>query len=118
MDIDLVVVTSAESPGEDGRLAWVSETFNKKDLFCHLSLVLGLQVALMFPSTEIQLLISSSTPPRLLIQPSGLLLHPAMETQAFVVLPNSSLVPLFLLLVVSWVGTPIQAQILRLHSLN
>ncbi|MEJ1279012.1 lipopolysaccharide binding protein [Cricetulus griseus] len=56
-------------------------------------------VALMFPSTEIQLLISSSTPPRLLIQPSGLLLHPAMETQAFVVLPNSSLVPLFLLLV-------------------
>ncbi|ERE71743.1 bactericidal permeability-increasing protein [Cricetulus griseus] len=57
------------------------------------------KVALMFPSTEIQLLISSSTPPRLLIQPSGLLLHPAMETQAFVVLPNSSLVPLFLLLV-------------------
>ncbi|XP_050007260.1 bactericidal permeability-increasing protein isoform X2 [Alexandromys fortis] len=54
------------------------------------------KVALKFPSTEVQLLISVSSPPRLSIQPSGLLLDPALETQAFAVLPNSSLIPLFL----------------------
>ncbi|CAH6776881.1 Bpi [Phodopus roborovskii] len=55
------------------------------------------KVAMKFPSTEVQLLISASLPPQLSIQPSGLLLDPAMETQAFAVLPNASLVPLFLL---------------------
>ncbi|XP_075818984.1 bactericidal permeability-increasing protein isoform X2 [Microtus pennsylvanicus] len=54
------------------------------------------KVALKFPSTEVQLLIFVSSPPRLSIQPSGLLLDPALETQAFAVLPNSSLIPLFL----------------------
>ncbi|KAL1786678.1 bactericidal permeability-increasing protein [Sigmodon hispidus] len=55
------------------------------------------RVAMKFPGTEVQLLISASLPPHLSIQSSGLLLDPALETQAFVVLPNSSLVPLFLL---------------------
>ena len=67
------------------------------------------QVALKFPSTEVQLLISVSSPPRLSIQPSGLLLDPALENQAFAVLPNSSLIPLFLVHMVSWLGTHIQA---------
>ncbi|XP_005082711.2 bactericidal permeability-increasing protein [Mesocricetus auratus] len=55
------------------------------------------KVAMMFPSTEVQLVISTFSPPRLSIQPSGLLLDLAMKTQAFSVLANSSLVPLFLL---------------------
>ncbi|XP_059117805.1 bactericidal permeability-increasing protein [Peromyscus eremicus] len=55
------------------------------------------KVAMKFPSTEVQLLITVSEPPRLTIQPSGLSLEPALETQAFAVLHNSSLVPLFLL---------------------
>ncbi|XP_021519562.1 bactericidal permeability-increasing protein isoform X2 [Meriones unguiculatus] len=54
------------------------------------------EVTEKFPSMEVQLLISAASPPHLSIQSSGLLFYPAMETQAFVVLPNSSLVPLFL----------------------
>ncbi|XP_050999655.1 bactericidal permeability-increasing protein [Acomys russatus] len=55
------------------------------------------KVAMKFPSMEVQLVMSASLPPHVSIQPSGLSLDPAMETQAFAVLPNSSLVPLFLL---------------------
>lgn len=66
-------------------------------------------MALKFPSTEVQLLLSVSSPPHLSIQPSGLSLDPALEVQAFAVLSNSSLVPLFLVHMVSWVGTQIQA---------
>ncbi|CAO2577961.1 Bactericidal permeability-increasing protein [Lemmus lemmus] len=54
------------------------------------------KVARKFPSAEVQLLISASSPPHLSIHPSGLSLNPALETQAFAVLPNSSLIPLFL----------------------
>ncbi|XP_052037511.1 bactericidal permeability-increasing protein [Apodemus sylvaticus] len=55
------------------------------------------KVAKMFPSMGVQLLISAPSPPHLSIQPSGLSFNPKLETQAFVVLPNSSLIPLFLL---------------------
>lgn len=84
----------------------------KRDLSVACHWYRALQVAMKFPSTEVQLLITASEPPRLTIQPSGLSLDPALETQAFVVLQNSSLVPLFQLHMVSWVGTQIQAQIL------
>lgn len=55
----------------------------------------------MFPDMKVQLLLWVSSPPRLTISPSGLALTPALETQAFAVLPNSSLAPLFLLGMVS-----------------
>uniref|UniRef100_I3MIE9 Bactericidal permeability-increasing protein n=1 Tax=Ictidomys tridecemlineatus TaxID=43179 RepID=I3MIE9_ICTTR len=55
------------------------------------------QVAKMFPNMKVQLQVSVSTPPQLNTQPTGLTLTPKLEVQAFVVLPNSSLVPLFLL---------------------
>jgi hypothetical protein len=64
----------------------------------------------MFPSMGVQLLISAPVPVHLSIQPSGLSFNPKLETQAFVVLPNASLVPLFVLGMVRRVRTQIQAQ--------
>lgn len=58
----------------------------------------------------VQLLISAPLSTHLSIQPSGLSFKPKLETQASVVLPNASLVPLFLLVLVRRVGTQIQAQ--------
>ncbi|KAM8773771.1 bactericidal permeability-increasing protein [Rhynchonycteris naso] len=55
------------------------------------------QVAKMFPDMNVQLLIWVSSPPHLTVSPTGLTLIPALEAQAFAVLPNSSLAPLFLL---------------------
>ncbi|XP_031543694.2 bactericidal permeability-increasing protein isoform X1 [Vicugna pacos] len=55
------------------------------------------QVAKMFPNMEVQLLIWASVPPHLTVCPTGLDIIFALETQAFAVLPNSSLAPLFLL---------------------
>ncbi|VTJ53017.1 Hypothetical predicted protein [Marmota monax] len=55
------------------------------------------QVAKMFPNMKVQLQVSVSTPPQLNMQPTGLTLTPKLEVQAFVILPNSSLAPLFLL---------------------
>lgn len=61
----------------------------------------GLQVAKMFPNMKVQIRISVSSPPRLTSQPTGLALTPKLDVQAFAILPNSSLAPLFLLDVVS-----------------
>ncbi|XP_045689003.1 bactericidal permeability-increasing protein [Phyllostomus hastatus] len=55
------------------------------------------KVARMFPNMTVQLLVRVSSPPRLEVSPAGLALTPALEAQAFAVLPNSSLAPLFLL---------------------
>lgn len=58
----------------------------------------------MFPNMTAQLLVRVSSPPRLTVAPAGLALTPALEAQAFAVLPNSSLAPLFLLGMVSYSG--------------
>lgn len=55
------------------------------------------QVAKMFPDMKMQLLIWASSPPHLTVRPSGIALTPTVEVQAFAVLPNSSLAPLFLI---------------------
>ncbi|XP_008696330.2 bactericidal permeability-increasing protein [Ursus maritimus] len=55
------------------------------------------QVAKMFPNMTVQLNIWASSPPHLTMLPTGLVFTPALETQAFAVLPNSSLAPLFVL---------------------
>uniref|UniRef100_A0A8C3WKW6 Bactericidal permeability-increasing protein n=1 Tax=Catagonus wagneri TaxID=51154 RepID=A0A8C3WKW6_9CETA len=55
------------------------------------------QVATMFPNKEMQFLIWASFPPHLTVRPTGLDLIFVLETQAFAVLPNSSLAPLFLI---------------------
>ncbi|KAM7126121.1 bactericidal permeability-increasing protein [Molossus nigricans] len=55
------------------------------------------QVAKMFPNMNMEILIRASSPPYLTVSPAGLAFTPALEAQAFAVLPNSSLAPLFLL---------------------
>lgn len=52
---------------------------------------------------KVQFLVSVSAPPYLTTRPSGFAFSPALEAQAFAVLPNSSLASLFLLGMVSWV---------------
>lgn len=63
-----------------------------------------MQVAKMFPDMKVELLIWASSPPYLTVSPAGLALAPELEAQAFAVLPNSSLAPLFLLGLVSCSG--------------
>ncbi|XP_027478711.2 bactericidal permeability-increasing protein isoform X1 [Zalophus californianus] len=55
------------------------------------------EVAKMFPNMMVQLNISASSPPHLTVLPTGLIFTPALEVQAFAVLPNSSLASLFVL---------------------
>ncbi|KAM6147846.1 bactericidal permeability-increasing protein-like [Erethizon dorsatum] len=55
------------------------------------------QVSQMFPNMAVQFVLSVSSPPHLVMQPSGLTLAPNLEAEAFAVLPNSSLASLFLL---------------------
>ncbi|KAB0383401.1 hypothetical protein FD755_005318 [Muntiacus reevesi] len=55
------------------------------------------QVAKMFPDMQMQLFIWASLPPKLTVNASGLDLIFVLDTQAFAILPNSSLDPLFLL---------------------
>ncbi|XP_013824294.2 PREDICTED: bactericidal permeability-increasing protein isoform X2 [Capra hircus] len=55
------------------------------------------QVAKMFPDMQMQLFIWASLPPKLTVNPNGLNLIFVLDTQAFAILPNSSLDPLFLL---------------------
>ncbi|KAM5245886.1 bactericidal permeability-increasing protein [Ctenodactylus gundi] len=54
-------------------------------------------VSKMFPNMDVQLVVSISSPPHLITQPTGLSLSPDLEAEAFAILPNSSLASLFLL---------------------
>ncbi|KAM4622897.1 bactericidal permeability-increasing protein-like [Discoglossus pictus] len=55
------------------------------------------QINKMYPDMLMQLRISSATAPFLNIKPDNLTLSPQIEIQAYAILPNSSLAPLFLL---------------------
>uniref|UniRef100_A0A8C0KI22 Bactericidal permeability-increasing protein n=1 Tax=Canis lupus dingo TaxID=286419 RepID=A0A8C0KI22_CANLU len=59
------------------------------------------QVAEMFPNMTVQFNVWASSPPHLTMRPAGLIFTPTLDTQAFAVLPNSSLAPLFVLGLVS-----------------
>ncbi|XP_053527371.1 bactericidal permeability-increasing protein isoform X2 [Artibeus jamaicensis] len=72
------------------------------------------QVARMFPNMTVQLLVQVSSPPRLTVAPAGLAFTPALEAQAFAVLPNSSLAPLFLLGLSTHVSVEVGAKSDRL----
>uniref|UniRef100_A0A8C0T2E9 Bactericidal permeability-increasing protein n=1 Tax=Canis lupus familiaris TaxID=9615 RepID=A0A8C0T2E9_CANLF len=54
-------------------------------------------VAEMFPNMTVQFNVWASSPPHLTMRPAGLIFTPTLDTQAFAVLPNSSLAPLFVL---------------------
>ncbi|XP_031228440.1 bactericidal permeability-increasing protein isoform X2 [Mastomys coucha] len=72
------------------------------------------KVAKKFPSMGVQLLISAPLSTHLSIQPSGLSFKPKLETQASVVLPNASLVPLFLLVLKTNASLKVDAEENRL----
>ncbi|KAM4623072.1 lipopolysaccharide-binding protein-like [Discoglossus pictus] len=55
------------------------------------------QISQMYPKMPIKLTVSSYTTPLLGIKPGALTLSPTMDIQAYAILPNSSLAPLFLL---------------------
>ncbi|XP_005392594.1 PREDICTED: bactericidal permeability-increasing protein [Chinchilla lanigera] len=55
------------------------------------------QVSQEFPSMDMQLVLSTSSPPYLITQPTGLTFSPNLQAHAFAVLPNSSLASLFML---------------------
>ncbi|NXY51103.1 BPI protein, partial [Ceuthmochares aereus] len=56
-----------------------------------------LQLEKMYPDMPMKIRLSSSSAPSLNIRPEGLSLQPVVDVQAYAILPNSSLAPLFLL---------------------
>uniref|UniRef100_A0A8D1EMV1 Bactericidal permeability-increasing protein n=1 Tax=Sus scrofa TaxID=9823 RepID=A0A8D1EMV1_PIG len=72
------------------------------------------KVSTMFPNMEMQFLIWASFPPHLAVHPSGLDLTFVLETQAFAVLPNASLAPLFLIEMNSSISVDIGVRSKRL----
>uniref|UniRef100_I3LFA0 Bactericidal permeability-increasing protein n=1 Tax=Sus scrofa TaxID=9823 RepID=I3LFA0_PIG len=72
------------------------------------------KVSTMFPNMEMQFLIWASFPPHLTVHPSGLDLTFVLETQAFAVLPNASLAPLFLIEMNSSISVDIGVRSKRL----
>lgn len=59
------------------------------------------QLEKMYPDKLMKLRIKTSSAPFLTIAPGNLSLTPVVDIQAYVILPNSSFVPVFLLSVVS-----------------
>ncbi|XP_060119940.1 bactericidal permeability-increasing protein-like [Heteronotia binoei] len=55
------------------------------------------QIEKLYPNMLMKLKVSPSSPPSLAIAPEGLSLAPTVDVQAFAILPNSSLAPLFVL---------------------
>ncbi|KAL8179850.1 UNVERIFIED_CONTAM: hypothetical protein K2H54_073585 [Gekko kuhli] len=55
------------------------------------------QIEKSYPGMLMKLVVSPSSPPSLAIAPEGLSLAPMVDLQAFAILPNSSLAPLFVL---------------------
>ncbi|XP_004370632.2 bactericidal permeability-increasing protein [Trichechus manatus latirostris] len=53
------------------------------------------EVTRRFPNMKVRILLSVTSPPHLTVDSTGLALTPELEAQTFVVLPNSSLAPLF-----------------------
>ncbi|XP_053430811.1 bactericidal permeability-increasing protein isoform X2 [Nycticebus coucang] len=72
------------------------------------------QVAKMFPNMNMNLALSVSSPPHVSMQPSGLVLTPVLDIEAFAVLPNASLASLFLLSMSTNASLEISAKYNRL----
>ncbi|NXL03485.1 BPI protein, partial [Mesembrinibis cayennensis] len=72
------------------------------------------QLETMYPDMLMKLRLSTSSAPFLTIGPGGLSLKPVVDIQAYAILPNSSLAPLFLLSVVSNVSAVIDMKSSRI----
>ncbi|NXE83143.1 BPI protein, partial [Cochlearius cochlearius] len=68
------------------------------------------QLEMMYPDMMMKLRLSASSAPFLHIGPEGLSLRPVVDIQAYAILPNSSLAPLFLLSLVSNVSAVIDVK--------
>lgn len=68
---------------------------------CPYPLPAPLQLEKMYPDMLMKFRLSASSAPFLNIGPGGLSLKPVVDIQAYAILPNSSLAPLFLLSLVS-----------------
>ncbi|KFQ31204.1 Bactericidal permeability-increasing protein, partial [Merops nubicus] len=69
-----------------------------------------LQLEKMYPETPMKLRLSTPSAPFLNIGPGGLSLRPVVDIQAYAILPNASLAPLFLLSLVSNVSAVIDVK--------
>ncbi|NWI67861.1 BPI protein, partial [Todus mexicanus] len=77
------------------------------------------QLEKMYPQTPMKLRLSAPSAPFLSIGPEGLSLKPVVDIQAYAILPNSTLAPLFLLSLVSNVSAVIDVKSGRIvGSLN
>ncbi|KFP31128.1 Bactericidal permeability-increasing protein, partial [Colius striatus] len=68
------------------------------------------QLDKMYPDMPMKLRLSAPSAPFLSIGPKGLSLRPVVDIQAYAILPNSSLVPLFLLSLVSNVSAVVDVK--------
>ncbi|NWI56952.1 BPI protein, partial [Calyptomena viridis] len=68
------------------------------------------QLEQMYPNTPMKLRLSTFTAPFLNIGPEGISLKPVVDVQAYAILPNSSLVPLFVLSLVRNVSAVIDVR--------
>uniref|UniRef100_A0A8C8VL66 Bactericidal permeability-increasing protein n=1 Tax=Pelusios castaneus TaxID=367368 RepID=A0A8C8VL66_9SAUR len=72
------------------------------------------QLEKMYPDKPMKLRIRTSSAPFLIITPGNLSLTPVLDVQAYVILPNTSLVPVFLLGVASSVSAKITVSPARI----
>ncbi|NXK86596.1 BPI protein, partial [Formicarius rufipectus] len=79
---------------------------------CHCAhpLPVPMQLEQMYPNTPMKLRLSTPTAPFLNIGPEGIKLKPVVDVQAYAILPNSSLAPLFLLSLVRNVSAVIDMR--------
>ncbi|NXW05375.1 BPI protein, partial [Fregetta grallaria] len=77
---------------------------------CPYPLPAPLQLEKMYPDTPMKLRLSTPSAPFLNIGPGGISLKPVVDIQAYAILPNSSLAPLFLLSLVSNVSAVIDVK--------
>lgn len=79
-----------------------------------------LQLDKMYPNMLMKLRLSAPSAPFLSITPGGISLQPVADIQAYAILPNTSLAPLFLLSLVSWdwgcVGMPFKITNASFHT--
>ncbi|XP_015684265.1 bactericidal permeability-increasing protein-like, partial [Protobothrops mucrosquamatus] len=74
------------------------------------------QIKQLYPSMPMKLRVSPSSAPSLSISPESISLTPSVDIQAFVILPNSSLAPLFLIGVTTSVSAKVDVNSTRIFG--
>ncbi|XP_007474439.2 lipopolysaccharide-binding protein [Monodelphis domestica] len=74
------------------------------------------QLGKLYPNMQMELQMSTSSPPVMIFSPGNVTLMPVMDLQAFVILPNSIRAPLFLLSMTTTVSATMGVNASRLIS--